>query len=215
MKVTFLLPKNFRWECQRCGKCCVDVYDVSEIAKDSRRGYFPSDLQSNLVLMTVFEIKKLAKQLNVHPFDFSWPTLTFLDKEERYIRDILFSFRWMPPMYHCFFFDWNSKACKIHAIKPLHCKIYPSQDRTDLSTKNENAISVDTACPGIGKGSLVDFAKLNNLILEREILRRKSIKYWSKKNIPVPKKLVELLKVKGIIPSADEAIKLLNLQKYV
>ena len=216
MKVTFLLPENFKWECQQCGKCCIDIYDTSYMTMyDSHRGYVPSDLPSNLVCMTVFEIRKLAKQLNMHPFDFSWPILMLYDDKKQYIADIYFTFKSFHPMYHCIFFDRKTKKCKIHPIIPLDCRIYPFQDREDLSVGDEIAISVDMACSGIGKGDYIDLKRLNNLILQRELLKRKSKRYWMKKKIPIPKRLFNSIRIRGTTPSPKEAINTLNLRKYV
>lgn len=179
------------------------------------KAYLPLDLPSNLVYMTVFEIRKLAKQLNMHPFDFSWPIMTLYDDKKQHIADIYFTFRSLPLMHHCIFFDWITKTCKIHPIKPLNCRIYPFQDREDLSVGDEIAISVDMACSGIGKGDHIDLKKLNNLVLQRELLRRKSKRYWIKKKIHIPRKLFDSIRIRGTTPSPEEAINSLNLRKYI
>ena len=216
MKVTFLLPENFKWECQQCGKCCIDIYNMSHINLYCyHKAYLPSDLPSNLVYMTVFEIRKLAKQLNMHPFDFSWPIMTLYDDKKQHIADIYFTFKSSHPMHHCIFFDWKTKTCKIHPTKPLDCRIYPFQDREDLSVGDEIAVSVDMACSGIGKGDFIDLKKLNNLVLQRELLRRKSKAYWIKKKIPIPRKLFDSIRIRGTTPSPAEAINALKLRKYI
>jgi len=228
MKVTWLIPNDLRWECVKCGRCCmnlfeVDFRDVKQYAKVMGVVHYgPDSLPSNLPYIYIHEARKITRELNIryrrrfHVLDVFVPLQIIWRENETYISDIGFTFRPHPSGFHCPFLNLKTKLCRIHPIRPNACRLFPFYEagpvyQTDLK---EIVVMVDLLCQGIGRGEPVNRAQILNLFLERQLLARQSMKYWKKKKVPV-KPQIEYVKKTGRMPSPTEAIKTLNLRKYV
>ncbi len=96
-----VVPKNLRFECQRCARCCGDT---------SHRG-------RNL-LLTKKEVEKIAKRTRRSPMSFASP----ISNNGHY------GYKMKKRSGKCAFLV--GKACGIYDIRPIVCRFFPlSMDR--------------------------------------------------------------------------------------
>jgi len=89
-------PKNVRFECQRCAKCCGD---------SSHRG--------RNILLLESEIRQISDTMGLRPLSFASPSLSTQP----------YRYRMKKRGGKCVFLD--GKACRIYNIRPLICRFYP------------------------------------------------------------------------------------------
>jgi Fe-S-cluster containining protein len=59
---------------------------------------------------------------------------------------------------HCVFFEENQKTCKIHPVKPLHCRIWPLH-KSILQDENSFEI-IKKTCPGLDNLNYEEICKI-------------------------------------------------------
>jgi len=59
---------------------------------------------------------------------------------------------------HCIFFEENKKICKIHPVKPTHCRIWPLH-KSILKDKESFEI-IKNSCPGLYEMNYNDICKI-------------------------------------------------------
>ena len=91
-----LVPRNVRFECQRCARCCGDT---------SHRG-------RNL-LLTKSEVEEISERTGLNPLSFATPISN----------KGIYQYRMKKRGGKCIFLD--GKACRIYDIRPLVCRFYP------------------------------------------------------------------------------------------
>lgn len=108
--------------CLRCDRCC----------------YFVSDQELPIVFPYEkrFLIEK-ARELGVSGKIAFEPYEVYRVSGERYV---IVAYKWIIRGY-CPFYDRSGRACKIHQVKPLSCKMYPL-----ILNVTYNAIHVSEAC---------------------------------------------------------------------
>ncbi|MEM3420917.1 MAG: YkgJ family cysteine cluster protein [Candidatus Hadarchaeum sp.] len=94
--MNLLVPKNMRFECQRCARCCGDT---------SHRG-------RNL-LLTKSEVEEISEKTGLSPLAFATP----ISNKGAY------QYKMKKRGGKCLFLD--GKACRIYDIRPLVCRFYP------------------------------------------------------------------------------------------
>lgn len=92
----FRHPKNIRFECQRCARCCGDT---------SHRG--------RNILLREEELKRISEATGRRPLSFA----------SRVSSVNSYPYRMKKRNGKCIFLD--GKACKIYKIKPIICSFYP------------------------------------------------------------------------------------------
>jgi len=221
-KVTFLFPKDLRYECQKCGWCCrwnfdQSLRDLKAYAKALGTFFYgPDTFPSNLPLLTVFEVREVSKALKVSPREIFHILQTVLKKESYRIVNVFFTFKLTREYGSCIFLDEETNLCKIHRIKPLACRTYPFYHDPLLGNKDEICIAIDgfSPCPGIGRGPRVKRSKIAKLIKRKIELLERSHEYWTQKNLSA-KKLIEETERLGRALTPSESYKLLDIWKYV
>ncbi|MDI6883971.1 MAG: YkgJ family cysteine cluster protein [Hadesarchaea archaeon] len=103
--MNFRAPKNIRFECQRCARCCGDT---------SHRG-------RNILLMES-EVERISKHTGLRPLSFASPASN--SGHYRY--------RMKKRNGKCVFLE--GKACRIYDIRPLICRFYPFSIRKTNNT---------------------------------------------------------------------------------
>lgn len=93
--MNMLLPKNLRFECQRCARCCGDT---------SHRG-------RNL-LLTKKEAEQISDRTGLNILSFASP-----------FNNGNFKYKMKKRGGKCVFLD--GKACRIYDIRPIMCRFYP------------------------------------------------------------------------------------------
>lgn len=88
-------PKNVRFECQRCARCCGDT---------SHRG-------RNILLLEA-EVERISKQKGLRPLSFALP-----------ISNGRYQYKMKKRNGKCIFLE--GKACGIYNIRPIICQFYP------------------------------------------------------------------------------------------
>ncbi len=91
-----VLPRNTRFECQRCARCCGDT---------SHRG-------RNL-LLTREEVERISSRTRTSPLSFS----SSISKNGQY------RYKMKKRGGKCVFLD--GKSCRIYNTRPIVCKFYP------------------------------------------------------------------------------------------
>ncbi len=94
--MNLLVPKNMRFECQRCARCCGDT---------SHRG-------RNL-LLTKNEVEEISTRSGLNPLSFSTP----VTQKGQY------EYKMKKRGGKCVFLD--GKACRIYDVRPIICRFYP------------------------------------------------------------------------------------------
>jgi len=229
MKVSWLMPDGLRWECVRCGRCCMNLFDAdfrSVAAYAEAVGgkfYGPETEPSNLPYIYIHEVKRITRQLNerfglrMHLLDVFIPLIVAWEEKSRIIKDIFFTFKpTVPGKRYCSFFNPRTKLCAIYPIRPTACKLYPFFEGPPSyrTQKDEVVIMVDVACQGIGKGKPVDRTQILNLILQYRLQGKRSRKYWKRRRVSV-KPQIRFMEETGRLPTPTEAAEILNLRKHV
>ena len=91
-----LIPKNMRFECQRCARCCGDT---------SHRG-------RNL-LLTKTEVEDISTREGLNPLSFASP----VSNNGHY------QYKMKKRGGKCIFLD--GKACRVYDMRPIVCRFYP------------------------------------------------------------------------------------------
>lgn len=163
-KLIWDVPKGFKFECQRCGRCCTNqgghkyldretLMEVMGMRVVVDKGY--EGLPKNLPYVTFPEAKTLLKR----GYDVVTPAM--IVKGER-LSMIQFTMKQSGNCCCCL----QNRLCILHLIglKPLSCRIYPVGIRYDRA-KNELAIYIiDAHCPGIGKGKVVSKTSMMQMV---------------------------------------------------
>lgn len=89
-------PKNVRFECQRCAKCCGD---------SSHRG--------RNILLLESEVRQISNTTSLRPLSFASRSLSIQP----------YRYRMKKRNGKCVFLD--GKACRIYNLRPLICRFYP------------------------------------------------------------------------------------------
>ncbi len=89
-------PKNVRFECQRCARCCGDT---------PHRG--------RIIYLLESEVKKISKKTGLKPLEFASP-ISGLGN---------FKYKMKKRNGVCIFL--KNKACQIYDIRPTVCRLYP------------------------------------------------------------------------------------------
>jgi hypothetical protein len=89
-------PKNVRFECQRCARCCGDT---------PHRG--------RIIYLLESEVKQISKKTGLRPLEFASP-ISGLGN---------FKYKMKKRNGICIFL--KNKACQIYSIRPTVCRLYP------------------------------------------------------------------------------------------
>lgn len=89
-------PRNVRFECQRCARCCGDT---------PHRG--------RIIYLLEDEVRKISKRTGLRPLEFSSP-ISGLGN---------FKYKMKKRNGVCVFL--KNKACEIYDIRPIVCRLYP------------------------------------------------------------------------------------------
>lgn len=153
IKFDLVLPPDISFSCKRCNMCELPSnYSVnpipnrceqpfSELLSSERIG-FPS----NMVSISVSEVKEIASALNKELEEFTQPIL-LVKRKTGEIADFQLALKQNDGI--CVFQNLKAKHCTIHDIRPLNCQTYPF-----MISPIENdhfLIEVDYSCPGIAK----------------------------------------------------------------
>ena len=121
--------EKIRFRCQRSGRCCSTGPNVA---------------------LTAYDVCRIAKYMGV-----DWREL-----RGRYIIAIIADMLAIPVLRGmgdgvCAFLEYRNgiPTCRIYPARPLRCRLYPFQP---ISPGDPNRVSVDTYCPGVGKGEEVE-----------------------------------------------------------
>ncbi len=132
----FEYPKNIRFLCSHCGKCCRDTEE-----KIRRILLLESDVD-RICKENSLDVDEFAKESNC-----SKPYICEMKKTKSGI---------------CFFLKNN--LCTIYEIRPLICRFYPFP--LESLGNNRHSFSYTEKCPGIGNGPLLKKIFFENLFNE-------------------------------------------------
>ncbi|MBN1215698.1 MAG: YkgJ family cysteine cluster protein [Candidatus Lokiarchaeota archaeon] len=162
-----LNDKQFRFECENCGRCCIDKETIVNITFfDIKRIY------SKLKLT----IDELIHILGFYIFDKPLSQDTLLKMViSPIITEKGFAFLGLRKLEnnYCFFFDKEEKKCRIYEIRPDICRIFPfSFEYKDKDVINiiyskkakQYCIGINNDAPTINKNKLkalaLEFSKI-------------------------------------------------------
>jgi Fe-S-cluster containining protein len=123
--LSFKYPRNIRFQCKRCAKCCGDTEE-----------------RIRLILILPIEAKRISQKISKHVDVFA--------EEIRGHEPYVYQMR-KTSEGKCFFLKNNS--CVIYPLRPLICRFYPFQLKNIQNDMYEFAFTKE--CPGIGKGPLL------------------------------------------------------------
>ncbi len=135
----FTYPKNVRFTCTKCALCCGDT---------------PSKTRHILLLSQ--EAQDISKATNQPPNNFATPT----EGSEPYVLEIKKTIDGK-----CVFL--KDSQCTIYLHRPLICRFYPIELRTE---DNQQVFSCTSECPALGQGEKLGkefFDALFNLAKEK------------------------------------------------
>ncbi|HID60747.1 MAG TPA: YkgJ family cysteine cluster protein [Hadesarchaea archaeon] len=95
IRMNFRAPKNVRYECQRCARCCGDT---------SHRG--------RNILLLPSEVEQISSHTGLRPLSFASPA-----------SNGVYRYRMKKRSGKCVFLE--GKACRIYDIRPVICRFYP------------------------------------------------------------------------------------------
>ncbi len=120
---------KIRFSCVRSGRCCSSGPNVA---------------------LTAFDVCRIARYLGVN-----WREL-----RGRYILAIVADMYAIPVLRGvgdgvCAFLEYvnNIPTCKIYPVRPMRCKLYPF---LPASPSKRDIVYVDSYCPGVGQGPLIE-----------------------------------------------------------
>jgi len=116
--------EGLRFQCTQCGNCCTG--------------------SPGAVWVNDAEIQAIADYLNEPVGAIRLLATKYLNGKVS-IKDY--------PNGDCYYFDPNSRGCKIYPVRPIQCRTWPFWDRHLTSVDAWN--DVGKGCPGINKGKLV------------------------------------------------------------
>ncbi|MEM3401768.1 MAG: YkgJ family cysteine cluster protein [Candidatus Hadarchaeales archaeon] len=93
-------PKNVKFECQRCARCCGD---------SSHRG--------RIIYLLEEEVERISQYTGLSPLEFAMPISGLKN----------FKYKMKKRSGVCVFL--KDKACRIYDIRPISCSIYPFEVR--------------------------------------------------------------------------------------
>ena len=121
MAISFRVPKNVHFECQRCARCCGDT---------SHRG-------RNILLLDT-EVERISKNTGLRPLSFA----SSASSNGQY------HYKMKKRSGRCVFLD--RKACRIYDVRPIICQFYPfSMKRKNGSYVFD--VAADCAGVGLGE----------------------------------------------------------------
>ncbi|MBY9006251.1 MAG: YkgJ family cysteine cluster protein [Candidatus Lokiarchaeota archaeon] len=173
------VTKELRFECVRCGKCCID--------------------KNTIVNITYFDIIRLYTKLKLN-IDELIHILGFYIFKQSLSKEFLSKMVISPvntekgsafvglrklENHHCFFFNDKNKECKIHNIRPDICRAFPfsffnnkNQEINIIYTEKgkQYCVGINENSPIINEHKLKDFAnKFLNVLKKNEDI----IKDWN------------------------------------
>ncbi|HOT07757.1 MAG: Flagellin N-methylase [Methanosaeta sp. PtaB.Bin039] len=186
-----------RFECQRCGSCChhrrpreFDLLIPMEQIED-----FVA--RSNLIYLTVQDISRISKKTGKSPAEFVDTLYPYRDG--RFVRilregqDVVLDLPVMrsKPDTTCIFY---TEGCSVYGVRPAACRLFPFFVKENITAEGDLLleIGVNSTCPGVGKGALVDGHELERLVAD----------HFSSRSIAVAEEVKSLLRAGRIAPGA-------------
>lgn len=201
-KIVFDIPKNYKHECQKCGKCCSskkkhDYFNRIWQEQYRLKAEFTKEYTgtpTNLPLISYPEAMTLRKA----GYDICTPIMVLYDKRTTIIH---YAPKQVDNKCICLRED---NICKLHGLglKPLYCQIYPFGLTYDPRKMVLRVYLVDVMCEGVGKGR-----PIVKIQMKRMIERFVSFTQYA---IPTGQAVEELkrfnIKPLGLIQRRDETV---------
>lgn len=136
VKAVFEYPKNIRFMCSRCGKCCGDT-----------------EKKIRHILLLRSDVDRISKETLLNNNEFAEKSIG----SKPYVYEMK-----KTESGSCFFLKDN--LCSIYNIRPLICRFYPFP--LEYLGNNKYYFSYTKRCPGIGKGILLNKVFFEDLFNE-------------------------------------------------
>lgn len=143
----FDYPKNVRFKCLRCALCCGDTGN-----------------RARTILLMKIEANRISRKTSRSIEEFAEKVEDF----EPYVYKMK-----KTENGKCLFL--NGDLCTIYSMRPLICRFYPFELKSDRS--NKYAFAYTEECSGIGKGSKLEKEFFENLFtkLKKQMNKNQSV----------------------------------------
>jgi Fe-S-cluster containining protein len=142
--LSFLYPKNLRFECNRCAKCCGNT-------KEKNRH----------IIILETEAQEIQKQteLGIEAF------CSEIQDKQPYVFEMKLS------EGKCFFL--KSDGCSIYDFRPMICRFYPFELKFD-ETQQTYAFTATAECPALNQGKRLTQTDFKQLfwLAEKKLLQK-------------------------------------------